>query len=62
MGSFAVNIEVPAERDRIIEMFSEMDFSTALCDASGQNLAHGGIIEVVMGESLEVGEEGIAPG
>jgi len=30
MGSFAVNIEVPAERDRIIEMFSEMDFSTAL--------------------------------
>ena len=30
MGAFAVNIEVPAERDRIIEMFSEMDFSTAL--------------------------------
>jgi hypothetical protein len=24
------NIEVPAERDRIIEMFAEMDFSTAL--------------------------------
>ena len=30
MGTFAVNIEVPAERDRIIEMFLEMDFSTAL--------------------------------
>jgi len=30
MGTFAVNIEVPAERDRIIEMFSQMDFSTAL--------------------------------
>jgi hypothetical protein len=30
MGTFAVNIEVPAERDRIIEMFSEMDFPTAL--------------------------------
>jgi hypothetical protein len=30
MGTFAVNIEVPAERDRIIEIFSEMDFSTAL--------------------------------
>jgi hypothetical protein len=30
MGAFAVNIEVPAERDRIIEMFSKMDFSTAL--------------------------------
>lgn len=30
MGAFAVNIEVPAERDRIIEMFSEMDFSAAL--------------------------------
>jgi hypothetical protein len=30
MGAFAVDIEVPAERDRIIMMFSEMDFSTAL--------------------------------
>lgn len=30
MGIFEVNIEVPAERDRVIEMFSEMDFSTAL--------------------------------
>jgi hypothetical protein len=30
MGTFAVNIEVPAERDRVIGMFSEMDFSTAL--------------------------------
>ena len=29
-GTFAFNIEVPAERDRIIEMFSGMDFSTAL--------------------------------
>ena len=30
MGVFAVNIEVPGERNRIIEMFAEMDFSTAL--------------------------------
>jgi hypothetical protein len=30
MGTFAVNIAIPAERDRIIEMFSEMDFCTAL--------------------------------
>jgi hypothetical protein len=30
MGTFAVNIEVPAERDRVIGMFSEMDFSMAL--------------------------------
>jgi hypothetical protein len=30
MGTFAVNIEVPAERDRIIEMFSAMDFPSAL--------------------------------
>jgi hypothetical protein len=29
MGTFAVNIEVPVERDRVIGMFSEMDFSTA---------------------------------
>jgi hypothetical protein len=30
MGTFAVDTNVPAERERIIEMFSEMDFSTAL--------------------------------
>lgn len=30
MGSFAVNIEAPAERDKIIETFAGMDFSTAL--------------------------------
>jgi hypothetical protein len=30
MGDFTVDIEVPAERDRIIDMFSEMDFSTSL--------------------------------
>jgi hypothetical protein len=30
MGTFTVNIEVPAECDRIIEMFSKMDLSTAL--------------------------------
>ena len=30
MGTFAINIEVPAERDRIIEKFSQMDFSTSL--------------------------------
>jgi hypothetical protein len=30
MGTFAVNIEMPAERDRIIGMFSQMDFPTAL--------------------------------
>jgi hypothetical protein len=29
-GTFEVNIDVPAERDRIIKMFSEMDFSTVL--------------------------------
>src|SRR5205807_5415750 len=28
--TFAVNIEVPGEHDRIIGMFAEMDFSTAL--------------------------------
>ena len=30
MGTFAIDIEVPAERDRMIEVFSGMDFSTAL--------------------------------
>jgi len=30
METFAVNIEIPAERDRIVKMFSEMDFCTAL--------------------------------
>jgi hypothetical protein len=30
MGTFSVNIEIPAERDRIIGMFSQMDFPTAL--------------------------------
>jgi hypothetical protein len=30
MGTFAVNIEAPAERDKIIETFAGMDFSTAL--------------------------------
>jgi hypothetical protein len=30
MGSFAVNTDVPNERDRITNLFSEMNFSTAL--------------------------------
>ena len=30
MGTFSINIEVPAERDRIIQIVSEMDFSTVL--------------------------------
>jgi len=30
MGDFTVDIEIPAERDRIIDMFSKMDFSTSL--------------------------------
>src|SRR5258708_794091 len=30
MGTFAVDIQVPAERERILEIFSPMDFSTAL--------------------------------
>jgi len=30
MGTFALNIEVPVERERIITLFSEMDFSTAM--------------------------------
>jgi hypothetical protein len=30
MGTFAIDIEVPAERDRIIDLFAEMNFSTAL--------------------------------
>lgn len=30
MGTFAVDIDVPGERERITQMFSKMDFSTAL--------------------------------
>jgi hypothetical protein len=30
MGTFAVNIEIPVERDRVTGMFLEMDFPTAL--------------------------------
>src|SRR5258708_2284484 len=30
MGAFAVDIQVPAERERILEVFAPMDFSTAL--------------------------------
>ena len=30
MGDFTVDIEVPAERDRVIDMFSKMNFSTSL--------------------------------
>lgn len=30
MGTFAINIEIPEERERIVEMFSTMDFSTTL--------------------------------
>jgi hypothetical protein len=54
MGSFAVNIEVPAERDRIIEMFSEMDFSTAL--KSFALLDNSPKMEDLKAEALKLGQ------
>jgi hypothetical protein len=54
MGSFAVEIGVPAERDRIIEKFSEMDFCTtlksfALLDSSPK-------MEDLKAEALKLGQ------
>lgn len=55
MGTFAIDIEVPAERDRIIEMFSGMDFSTAL--KSFALLDRSPKIEDLKAEALKQGEE-----
>jgi len=55
MGTFAVDIEVPAERDRIIEMFSEMDFSTAL--KSFALLDRSPKMEDLKAEALKLGQE-----
>ena len=51
MQPFAVNIESPAERDRIIERFSEMDFSTAL--KSFALLGRSPKIDDLQGEALK---------
>jgi hypothetical protein len=54
MGTFAVNIEVPAERARVIEMFSEMDFSTAL--KSFALLDNSPKMEDLKAEALKLGQ------
>jgi hypothetical protein len=55
MGTFAINIEVPAERDRMINTFSGMDFSTAL--KSFALLDSSPKIEDLKAEALKQGEE-----
>jgi hypothetical protein len=55
MGTFAVNTEIPAEGDRIIEMFSQMDFPTALkCFAL---LVSSPKMEDLKAEALRAGQE-----
>jgi hypothetical protein len=55
MGSFSVDIQVPAERERILNLFAPMDFSTAL--KSFAWLAVSPMVDDLKAEALKQGEE-----